>query len=231
MAPADKKTDKKSDKPASSGSGFDFVELVIIFLVGASLFGTIVPALISYVSSGEISFYGLKLSSFLNFFRSHSFFFKFLGLSLAGLAAYGTFIFNKKADLIWREEKLKLYPEGLSLSSNTNSKPVKNSMTEKWQKILEKSESDNPSDWRLCIIEADIMLDDLLQTLNLPGDTIGEKLKAVEKSDFNTIEYAWEAHKARNMIAHEGSDFLLNQREVRRIISLYEAVFKEFFLI
>jgi len=36
---------------------------------------------------------------------------------------------------------------------------------------------------------------------------MGDKLKAVEKSDFNSIELAWEAHKARNMIAHEGSDF------------------------
>ena len=60
---------------------------------------------------------------------------------------------------------------------------------------------------------------------------MGEKLKAVEKSDFTTIESAWEAHKARNMIAHEGSDFLINQREIHRIISLYEAVFKEFYLI
>ena len=98
-------------------------------------------------------------------------------------------------------------------------------------KILTLSESQNQSDWRLAIIEADIILDELLQKLQLPGDTMGEKLKAVEKSDFTTIESAWEAHKARNMIAHNGSDFLINQREIRHIISLYEAVFKEFFLI
>jgi hypothetical protein len=33
------------------------------------------------------------------------------------------------------------------------------------------------------------------------------------------------------MITHEGTDFLVSQREIRRIISLYEAVFKEFQLI
>jgi hypothetical protein len=75
------------------------------------------------------------------------------------------------------------------------------------------------------------MLDDLLGSLRLPGETMGEKLKAVEKSDFNTIDFAWEAHKARNMIAHEGPEFLLNQRETRRIISLYESVFREFEII
>ena len=75
------------------------------------------------------------------------------------------------------------------------------------------------------------MLGELLEKLGLPGETMGERLKAVEKSDFTTIEYAWEAHKFRNVIAHGGNDFLINQREIRRIISLYEAVFKEFFLI
>ena len=113
----------------------------------------------------------------------------------------------------------------------TSAQPAPNPMVTKWQKILTLSESQNQSDWRLAIIEADIILDELLQKLQLPGDTMGEKLKAVEKSDFTTIESAWEAHKARNMIAHNGSDFLINQREIRHIISLYEAVFKEFFLI
>ena len=75
------------------------------------------------------------------------------------------------------------------------------------------------------------MLDELLEKLQLPGDTMGEKLKAVEKSDFNTIDNAWEAHKFRNMIAHEGQNFMVNQREIRRIISLYETVFKEFAII
>ena len=67
--------------------------------------------------------------------------------------------------------------------------------------------------------------------LNLHGDTIGDKLKAVEKSDFLTIDNAWEAHKARNQIAHDGADFQLNQREAMRIISLYESVFREFQMI
>ena len=115
--------------------------------------------------------------------------------------------------------------------SSGDALPEKDPMKEKWEKIIRLSESDNSSDWRLAIIEADIILDNLLEKLQLPGETMGDKLKAVEKSDFLTIEEAWEAHKARNMIAHEGSDFLINQREIRRIISLYEAVFREFRLI
>jgi len=101
----------------------------------------------------------------------------------------------------------------------------------KWTLVLEHINSDDPNKWKLAIIEADIMLAELLEGLNLPGESIGEKLKAVEASDFETIEQAWEAHKIRNAIAHEGSDFLLTEREVKRVVNLYKAVFSEFELI
>jgi hypothetical protein len=59
-------------------------------------------------------------------------------------------------------------------------------------------------------------------------ESIGEKLKVIEPSDFTNIENAWEAHKIRNQIAHEGSDFMINEREAKRVIGLYETVFREF---
>jgi len=220
--------DKKKEKP--KGWGFDPTETIVLLLFFVAIFSAIVPAISRYFISGGLSFYGFKLSSVFEFFKSNIQFFKALGFVTAGGAALGTFVFTKKADHILRTEKAKLYPDNMSVSSPGN-EPTKNSMTEKWEKIVKLSESQNSSDWRLAIIEADIILDDLLMNLHLPGETMGEKLKAVEKSDFTTIEYAWEAHKARNTIAHEGSNFLLNQRETRRIISLYEAVFKEFCLI
>jgi hypothetical protein len=72
------------------------------------------------------------------------------------------------------------------------------------------------------------MLDKLLNVQGYRGETMGEKMKGIEKSDFTTLDLAWEAHKARNKIAHEGSDFLLTQREARRLINLYSRVFQEF---
>jgi hypothetical protein len=98
----------------------------------------------------------------------------------------------------------------------------------RWSSIVEQASSDNPADWRLAILEADIMLDELLDVQGYHGDTTGEKMKQVERSDFNTIDAAWEAHKLRNEIAHQGSARNLNQREVRRAIDLYEKVFREF---
>lgn len=99
---------------------------------------------------------------------------------------------------------------------------------EKWNQLVDLAMSENESDWRLAIIEADTMLDDMLDVMGYEGEGIGEKLKQIEKSDFNTLNQAWEAHKVRNNIAHAGSDFTLTQREVRRVIDLYKQVFDEF---
>ena len=106
--------------------------------------------------------------------------------------------------------------------------PVDMYANKKWERVQSHMASQNESDWKLAILEADIMLDELLDVSGYKGDTMGEKLKQVDKSDFNTIDMAWEAHKVRNMIAHEGSDFAMSEREARRVVGLYEAVFKEF---
>ena len=98
----------------------------------------------------------------------------------------------------------------------------------KWERVINHVNSHNESDWKLAILEADIMLDALLDKQGYKGDTMGEKLKQVERSDFNTIDLAWEGHKVRNMVAHEGSEYQITNREAERIIKLYEAVFREF---
>lgn len=104
-------------------------------------------------------------------------------------------------------------------------------LNDKWQKVQAHIGSNNPSDWRLAILEADIMLGEILDKMGYQGDSIGEKLKGVERSDFLTLDKAWEAHKVRNQIAHEGADFQLSDREARRVIELYREVFSEFYYI
>lgn len=222
---------KEKEKP--KGWNLDPIEtIVLLIFLSALATGLLATLRGAFSGGGEITFYGLSLSGIVRFILDHSLFFKILCYLIAGLAAIGAYVFNRKADAIWREEKkrLNLYLEptsGVDYGEAEEIDPRKN----KWLEIIKKSESENPSDWRLAIIEADIMLDDLLNQLQLPGDTMGEKLKAVDPPDFLTLDQAWEAHKARNMIAHQGDNFLIDKREVRRIISLYEAVFKEFRII
>lgn len=122
---------------------------------------------------------------------------------------------------IQRQWYAKLYP-GPALEEQ---RVVKN---DRWQAVLAHINSDNPSDLRLAILECDIILDDLLDREGYVGDTIGDKLKQADKGEFRTLDDAWEAHKIRNAIAHEGQGFVLTAREAKRVVNLYESVFREF---
>ncbi len=97
----------------------------------------------------------------------------------------------------------------------------------RWAHVRELIESQNESDWRQAIIEADIILDDMLTQLGYPGDTVGEKLKAVDPARFHTLNEAWDAHKVRNDIAHQGSAYPLTDHLAYRTILHYENVFRE----
>lgn len=126
------------------------------------------------------------------------------------------------------EEERQIYgptPEALKAEE-----PVTNK-NERWDNALAHLNSANASDWRLAIIEADIMLDELLRAQGYHGDSTGEMLKGIEKSDMLTLDVAWEAHKVRNQIAHAGSDYYLTEREAKRVMSLFEQVFREFKII
>lgn len=97
----------------------------------------------------------------------------------------------------------------------------------RWAHVRELVERPHESDWRQAIIEADIMLDDLLSQLGYPGQSVGEKLKAVNPAKFTTLQFAWDAHKVRNEIAHSGSSFELSEHLAHRTIAMYEMVMRE----
>ncbi len=101
----------------------------------------------------------------------------------------------------------------------------------RWQRVEALMSSLNENDWRQAIIEADVMLDDMLKGMGYPGDTLGERLKSIESSDFETLNDAWEAHKIRNEIAHGGLDYHLDRRRAQHAVNLFGNVFRANYLI
>ncbi len=98
----------------------------------------------------------------------------------------------------------------------------------RWAHIQTLIESAHARDWREAIMEADIMLEDMLVERGYEGETTAERLKKVSQEKFKTLPEAWEAHKVRNSIAHEGIAYPLTDHLAYRTIKRYEAVFKEF---
>jgi hypothetical protein len=95
----------------------------------------------------------------------------------------------------------------------------------RWAHIQSLIESPQARDWREAIMEADIMLEDALAERGYEGESVGDRLK---NAKFGTLDQAWEAHKVRNRVAHEGIAFELTDRLAYRTVKQYELVFKEF---
>ena len=196
-----------------------FVEIVF-FLIACFILVYIVNGLLAILTSHGISFANF-LVQIEDFFGGNSPAIWIVRIILTALSVLLVFVL---ADIIVKLSNFRkqqhnfFYPDIPVTAAPVNTE---------WQQILEHIETANENDWRQAIISADIMLEKLLNTMNLPGDTIGDKLKAVATGDFLTLNNAWEAHKIRNQIAHD-STFILTARTARETISNYEAVFNEF---
>lgn len=102
------------------------------------------------------------------------------------------------------------------------------SKNERWIKTLSYLYSQHVSDWKLAVIEADSMLEGLLDQLGFTGESLGAKLKTATQDKFRSLTSAWEVHTVRNRIAHEGTSFELSQHEAKRVIAIYEQIFREY---
>jgi hypothetical protein len=105
----------------------------------------------------------------------------------------------------------------------TSSRPVSG----RWERITQLFASGNPNDWRVAILEADSMLDELIMSLGYPGENLGERLRSIQPGDFPALQDAWEAHKIRNKIAHEGMNYALSSRDAESARRHFEYVFRD----
>ncbi len=102
-----------------------------------------------------------------------------------------------------------------------------NIQTERWKRLEELALSQNHGDWRRAILEADIMLSDVLAAAGYTAPTVGEQLKLTNPLQVTSIRSAWDAHMLRNRIAHSGESLDLNIRDVQTALSNYKRVFEE----
>lgn len=95
-----------------------------------------------------------------------------------------------------------------------------------WQEVMKNIESANASDWHLAVIRADSILDAVLKDKGLAGETMGERLKQIDRSRLASLDAVWEAHKLRNRIAHD-TDRVLSYQEARRAVMLFSEGLRE----
>lgn len=96
----------------------------------------------------------------------------------------------------------------------------------RWEKILARLESGNPSQYKVAILEADAMADGVLGEIGFSGATMGEKLVAVNDGQLESKEALLEVHAVRNRIVHE-KDFGVSAEEAKQQLDRYRLFFDE----
>ena len=130
-------------------------------------------------------------------------------------------VIRKKEELIYDTKTEPAYQETTAGDSVLSSR---------WERVKQHLDSNNQNDWKQAILEADIILDEILTSMGYRGESVGEKLKRVASGDMKSLQSAWEAHKVRNNIAHEPG-FVLGHHEAKAAIANYRSVFEEFYYI
>ncbi|MBU3668975.1 MAG: hypothetical protein FGM57_03340 [Candidatus Taylorbacteria bacterium] len=239
--------DKKAPpKPSGSAEG----QMIFVALIAVMLVFVILPtvALFFGVSTEKLipDDVGQKAGrAFDAFIEGVTFISVFIAFVIALLIFYSKMQYNEittayknaqkaKEDLQNRVAEPAYEPVGIVLpgtSSNPQFGVVPSEPDPRWAEITRHIESHNQSDWRIAIIEADILLQDMLTQMGYQGTSIGEMLKQVDPQNFLTLDDAWKAHKIRNMIAHGGTGYELTREEAERAIRMYQRVFEEFYFI
>ena len=163
---------------------------------------------------------GMVVVSYINSLWN---FFSLLAFVVAGFFIFGTIYAMQRMSQLEAEEEASIRAaEKKFIQINQGT-----SENSRWKDVTSHIKSANPNDWRLAIIEADILLEESLHEIGLAGNTIGEKLKGASTTQLRSLDDAWKAHKVRNEIAHAGADFVLTQRIAQETINQYQRVFVE----
>ena len=96
-----------------------------------------------------------------------------------------------------------------------------NKTFKEWAKINKRLEAGQEADYKLAVIEADSLLNDVLAKIGYGGETIVDKLKQIDSAILPNIDKALEAHKIRNNIVHD-PDYQLSLSQATEVISIYE---------
>lgn len=105
--------------------------------------------------------------------------------------------------------------------------PLEKEVSGEWEGIRKFAESQNASEWNMAVLQADALLDDILQHMGHEGNTVKERLDRVDPTQLPSLDRVLSAHRLRNMIAHD--PMVQHTKEtINHALASYELAFREF---
>ncbi len=99
-------------------------------------------------------------------------------------------------------------------------------MVKAWAKITSRLETGLESEYKLAVIEADSILDNILNRMGFGGEALGERLNKLTVATLPNCEQVREAHKIRNNIVHDPS-YRLDLDEAKRVLGVYQQALRD----
>ncbi|HAT74132.1 MAG: hypothetical protein US30_C0006G0029 [Candidatus Moranbacteria bacterium GW2011_GWF2_36_839] len=103
----------------------------------------------------------------------------------------------------------------------------KGKLRKKWNKIREGIKSSEEANWKIAIIEADEIIDDLIRRMGYAGENMGERLAEITPGQIENIEELKRAHETRNQIIHDEA-FKLTKEQAEETLGYFENFLKYF---
>jgi hypothetical protein len=99
-------------------------------------------------------------------------------------------------------------------------------MEKEWQQIAQKLDSPNLADWKVAILEAEKMVEDVLARTGYSGENFSDRLKKAGPETLSDLEGLLASHQVRNNIVHD-PDYRLEIRPASQALGAYEKALKD----
>ncbi|MFC1623368.1 hypothetical protein ACFL2R_01505 [Patescibacteria group bacterium] len=97
----------------------------------------------------------------------------------------------------------------------------KGKMVKKWSAITQRLESGNSSQYKVSILEADAIVEDVLDKIGYSGENMTERLADINPIQVENIEELRAAHEVRNDIVYN-QEHEVTLEEARNTIAVFE---------
>ncbi|KKT78979.1 hypothetical protein A2W48_01330 [Candidatus Giovannonibacteria bacterium RIFCSPHIGHO2_12_44_12] len=136
----------------------------------------------------------------------------FLALFICGIVyvIYELRKFRPKYKLVYRESTV----------------PQKKIMKSHWGKIMERFNAGTESDWRLAIVEADSLVDEVFKKIGFAGETLGDRISSISEQEVHSVAELKSAHQVRNNLVHTPG-YKLSREDADRTMRHYHKVLEE----
>lgn len=167
--------------------------------------------------------YEIMLKTILTWYKENQTLLQFISLFISGIFLALIVYFNLILNLTG--EKIEFWIDVIGSKNITRKRSLR-----AWKQIQKRLKAGDANNLKLAVLEADRILDEILNLAGYPGDNLNEWLENTTVAQIPNIEELRQVHKVRDRLVAE-PDFTLTLGEAEIAINIYKKTFVDLGLI